>query len=231
MSCADFTESLNALLDGELSPQQAATLSSHLAHCPACTQTLAELAELRAGLAQLVPEADVPAELQARIEALLADEASRVVPFKPSARAWLPNRAGWIAAAVAIAAALMLAFIPRHDETKDLMSVRDAALRGGPAVYASASYPAVEGFKLIRSRTDEVAGHLAQVADYTRGSQTITLCIWPANGEPAHGIEHADYRGMAISYWNDGRNEYWAASATPGAGLQDFVAALKGGFV
>lgn len=228
MSCLDYNESLNALLDGELLPAQATPLAVHLAGCPACLKTLAELAELRAGLAQLVPEDKVPAELQGRIEALLADDTARVIPFKARSRPWLPNRAGWVAVATAIAAILVLVIMPRHDETKDLMSVHDAALRSGPALYASAATPApvVPGFQLTRTRTDEVAGHLAQVADYTRGGQTVTLCIWPANGEPAHGVKHAEYHGMAISYWNNGDYEYWAASAIPGTALKDFVGAL-----
>jgi anti-sigma factor RsiW len=85
----------------------------------------------------------------------------------------------------------------------------------------------VPGFQLTASRMDEVAGHLAQVAYYTRDGQTIVLCIWPANGEPAHGVKTAEYRGMAIKYWNDGDHEYWAASLSPGADLQKFVAVLS----
>jgi len=222
MSCAEYNESLNALLDGELPPAEAATLASHLAACPACTQTLAELAELRAGLALALPE-EAPPELQARIEALLLADGAEIIPFTPKPRSWLPNRPGWIAA-TALAAALMLTFLPHHDETKDLMSVRDAALRGGPAMYAATTPPpAVPGFQLTSSRMDIVAGHIAQVAVYTRDGQSITLCTWPANGEPAHGVKHAQYHGMTIDYWNDGDHEYWAASTSPD--LPGFVTA------
>lgn len=222
MSCADYNESLNALLDGELPPDQAATLASHLAACLACTRTLAELAELRAGLAQAVPE-EAPLELQARIEALLATDGANIIPFKP--RSWLPNRPGWIAA-TALAAALMLTFLPHHDETKDLMSVHDAAMRGSAGIYAAATPPpAVPGFQLTSSRMDMVAGHIAQVAVYTKDGRNITLCSWPANGEPAHGVKQGQYRGMTIDYWNDGEHEYWAASASANADLPGFVAA------
>jgi anti-sigma factor RsiW len=226
MSCEDYNDQLNALLDGELPPAQAALLAAHLATCPACTKSLAELAELRAGLAQLLPEAEAPAELQTRIEALLGAEAPQVIPLKPRRRLTVV-RTGWLAAG-ALAAALALALMPRHDPTKDLMSVRDAALRGAPGIYAAATPPAptVPGFQLAGSRMDEVAGHVAQVAYYTKSGQIIVLCIWPANGEPAHGVKTAEYRGMAINYWNDGDHEYWAASLTPNADLKDFVAAL-----
>jgi anti-sigma factor (TIGR02949 family) len=223
MSCADYNEPINALLDGELPPDQTAALTAHLAACPACTQTLAALAALRAGLAQALPQEDAPAALQARIEALLLAEGAEIIPFTPKPRRWLPNQPGWIAA-TALAAALVLTFLPHHDETKDLMSVHDAALRGGPALYAAATPPPnVPGFTLASSRMDEVAGRLAQVAVYTKNGQSITLCSWPANGEPAHGVKHAQYHGMPIDYWNDGDHEYWAASTSPD--LPGFVAA------
>lgn len=226
MSCADYNEHLNALLDGELPPEQAAPLAAHLATCPACTRTLAELAELRARLAQALPQEDAPAGLQSRIEALLAAGGAEIIPFTPKPRNWLPNLPGWVAAAT-LAAALMLTFLPHHDATKDLMSVRDAALRSGPTILAAATTPPmVAGFTLTSSRVDHVAGHLAQVAVYTKNGQSITLCSWPANGEPAHGVKHAQYRGMAISYWNDGQTEFWAATASPDADMQGFVTAL-----
>jgi Putative zinc-finger len=222
MSCADYNESLNALLDGELPPDQAAPLTAHLAICPSCAQTLAELAELRAGLAQAVAEA-VPPALQARIEALLATDGAEIIPLKP--RRWLPSRPGWIAA-TALAAALILTFLPHRDETKDLMSVRDAALRGSGLTANAVPAPFnVPGFQVSSNRMDEVAGHTAHVANYTKAGQTITLCSWPANGEPAHGVEHAQYHGMSIAYWNDGQTEYWAAS-TNAALLPGFVAAI-----
>lgn len=219
MSCADYNESLNALLDGEITPAQAAPLVAHIAGCADCTRTLAELAELRAGLALALPGEEVPADLQARIEAMLTPD---VLPFR---HRWRPAPS-WLAAG-ALAAALMLALLPRHDETKDLMSVRDAALRGGTGrggTGLAVQAPAVPGFQLASSRTDVVAGHMAQVAVYIRGGQTITLCNWPANGEKAHGVEQARYRGMGISYWNNGKTEYWVAST---GDVQDFVAALR----
>jgi anti-sigma factor RsiW len=36
-------------------------------------------------------------------------------------------------------------------------------------------------------------------------------------------------RGMAISYWNDGHEEYWVASRMPAPALPGFVQALRAG--
>jgi anti-sigma factor RsiW len=88
--------------------------------------------------------------------------------------------------------------------------------------------PAVAGFRLAAARADIVAGHPTHVFTFMRANQTVTLCIWAANGEPAHGVRNAVYRGMAIRYWNDGKQEYWAATAGPEATLDDFVGVLKG---
>jgi anti-sigma factor RsiW len=125
---------------------------------------------------------------------------------------------------------LVLLLLPHPDATRDLMSVRDAALRGGIAqgVATNIGAPAAVGFTLASARADIVAGHPARVFGYARADQTVTLCIWPAGGEPAHGVRDARYRGMTIRYWNDGKQEYWAASSGQAAVLDDFVAALRG---
>jgi anti-sigma factor RsiW len=108
------------------------------------------------------------------------------------------------------------------------MSVRDAALRGSvsPTV-ASTAGPAIPGFLLTASRSDIVAGHPARVLAYSKDRQTITLCIWSSNGEAAHGVRHAVYKGMGISYWNDGKQEYWAATTGTNGLLENFVTAAK----
>jgi anti-sigma factor RsiW len=234
MNCADYNESLSGLLDGELPAAQAAALAAHLAGCPACAQTLAELAALRADLAQMLPAGQAPADLQARIEALLGPEAAaetKIVPLRQPRRLPRASRALWLAMP-ALAAALIVALLPRHDPTKDLLSVHDAVLRSasltsGPMAAAPvAAPPSVPGFQLTANRTDIVAGHAAQVASYVRDGHSITLCIWPANGEPAHGVRQAVFQGMTIKYWNDGDHEYWAASAGPADNLAAFVRAL-----
>lgn len=231
MSGHDFSERLGALLDGELPPAVAAKLTAHLAICPDCARHLAELGALRAALAGTVPETAVSADLSARIVETLdiaATEPPRTVRFRPRIRAGsvLPFVAG-----LAVAAALMFAILPRHGVTGDLIAVRDAALRGTVTAVsgapAPAPAPAVAGFRLVASRNDVIAGHRARVLIYDRRGQTVTLCIWKADGEPAHGVREARYRGMTIDYWNDGTDEFWAASAGPADGLRPFVRKVR----
>jgi anti-sigma factor RsiW len=229
MSCTDRIEELNALLDGELPAEQAALLVPHLANCPECAKVFADLARLRAGLSQAIPRKEAPAALVMRIEAALDAEAAKTGTRKPIPflRRPVARRAAWIGAAAALAAMLIIALLPRNDPSRDLMAVRDATLRGTVSQGAtSAGAPAVPGFQLASARTDVIAGHTSQVLVYKGAGDTITLCIWPANGEPAHGVRKAVYQGTYISYWNDGKREFWAAAPAPAAALDGFVHAL-----
>ena len=231
MNCDDRTLQLNALLDGELPATEAAELTAHLASCPQCSRLLAELGALRAALADTFPEEVISPEFHARIAgaidgALAGGGGDNVIRFRP--RAWWPQLAS-LTAGAALAAMLTLALLPNQHQNSELMAVRDAALRGGAVLAAAggAAAPNVPGFQLTRARQDVVAGHPAQVLAYMHAQQTITLCIWPANGEPAHDVREAKYRGMAISYWNDGTSEYWAASAGSDAVLKSFVTEVR----
>lgn len=235
MSHASYTEQLSAVLDGELPPADMAAFTRHVAACPDCSKSLAELAALRAALHREIPDEEVSPDFYAKISGLLDQQTSAL---KPEVKATnvvtlklrpVRQNIGWIAAGTAIAAMLMILLLPHHDETKDLMSVRDAALRMSVSqeVASNIVVPSVAGFRLDGARTDIVAGHRAQVFAYQQANQMVTLCIWPANGEPAHGVRDAVYKGMAINYWNDGKQEYWAASAGSAETLHDFVAALK----
>jgi hypothetical protein len=113
----------------------------------------------------------------------------------------------------------------------DLMGVRDATMRGATAqAEAGADAPVVPGFVLASARMDVVAGHTSQVLIYKgadKGAKgTVTLCVWPSNGEPAKAVSNMVMKGTDISYWNDGKTEFWAASPAPETTLDGFVRAL-----
>ncbi|HEY1856874.1 anti-sigma factor family protein [Acidocella sp.] len=231
MNHESYSEQLNAMLDGELRAAEIVPLARHITACQDCAKHLTELIALRAALQQEYPEEDVSSEFYEKIAGLLdreiqQPESPNVIPFRPRP---VRRRIAWLAAGTAIAAMLAILLLPHQNPTQDLMSVRDAALRGSlsPTVAVNNSGPAIPGFRLTASRSDIVAGHPARVLAYSKDSQTITLCIWSADGEAAHGIRDAVYKGMAISYWNDGKQEYWAATTGTNGLLENFVAAAK----
>jgi anti-sigma factor RsiW len=235
MSYTQYSEQLSAMLDGELAPADVAVLTVHLASCADCAKHLAELAALRAALHNAISEEEVSPDFYVKISGALNRQTSTPTPDVK-----MPNvitlklrsvrqKTGWIAAVSAIAAMLMVLLLPHHDEIRDFMGVRDAALRGSVSQLVASNMvgPTVAGFRLASARPDIVAGHPTWVFAYTREDQTVTLCIWSANGEPAHGVRNAIYKDVAISYWNDGKQEYWAATPGPVATLNDFVTAMK----
>jgi anti-sigma factor RsiW len=231
MNHESYSEQLNAMLDGELRAADIAPLARHITACPDCTRQLAELTALRAALHQEYTADEAPQEFYAKIVGLLDHErqqadAPKIIPLQPRP---VRRRIAWLAAGTAIAAMLAIALLPHRDVTPDLMSVRDAALRGGISapVALSTPGPVVPGFQLTAARSDIVAGHPSRVLAYAKGRQTIVLCIWSANGEAAHGVRHAVYKGMAISYWNDGRQEYWAATTGSNDLLEEFITSAR----
>ncbi len=237
MSCDERLVQLSALLDGELRAAEVAELTTHLAVCPDCARRLAELGRLRAALADAVPEEEISAAFLARIEAALnaatpAPASAQVLPFVPRRR---PDLRAFVLGAVAAAAAAMLLFTSMKPPKNiiDLAAVHDASLRGGAIGLGKSAgptdMPGIPGFELASAHRDIVAGHAAEVLAYTAPQGSITLCIWKANGEPAHTPREGNYRGTNIMYWNNGREEYWVAGSLPMQTIEAFGQLVRSG--
>ena len=118
---------IQADVDGELSPAEAAQVGAHLDGCPACTETQAQLLELSGRLRRELPYHPAPdalrAAVRARIAAMSMPEATQpgrtpAVVRRPSWWARLPRPRLWSAApfgagfAVAAGLAFMLVLAP-----------------------------------------------------------------------------------------------------------------------
>ncbi len=101
---------LSALLDGELSPEEAVALRAEIARSPELAARLAALAAVDDGLRTL-PHRAVPSDLRARVAQRIASE--RMPPRR--ARRWLAAAARAAAAAVV---ALLALPRTRSDETQ-----------------------------------------------------------------------------------------------------------------
>ena len=97
-TCEDYEELISARLDGALTDEERAALDAHLAGCPRCRRTAAELARVDAALRSL--DGAAPVDLTARVRERIGEE--RAVPLRR------PRRAMW---GVACAAALALALV------------------------------------------------------------------------------------------------------------------------
>src|SRR3984957_14233932 len=121
---------LNALVDGELSVEQAAAAKLHLDECPSCTANALNLALLKSATAKAGQRYTVPSQLEQRLRSLASSQ-TRQTPRAPAAASSTLLRT--LSAAVAIAAMLLVVatgwiFTQRHAQTSELASVQQAAL-------------------------------------------------------------------------------------------------------
>ncbi|WP_433930117.1 anti-sigma factor [Sorangium cellulosum] len=103
-SCAQFEYALSAYVDGELDPDHAVDLESHLVQCPPCFEQVKVLRSLRASLKRSKPPA-CPNALRARVAASIAHEHAREAAQSFEARPRLMHRG--YAAALAVAAGVV----------------------------------------------------------------------------------------------------------------------------
>jgi anti-sigma factor RsiW len=240
MSCKDRALELNALIDGELPLEAQAVLLGHIPTCPNCAAELAGLMMLRARLARLAPIEQPDEALTKRIDRAITSQAVG----RPSRRLILAGAGG-----LAIAAAIFLMLLPRHDEASTIRAVVDAALRqeippaaivladtrtGGADAWFSrhrlVTPPVPDltpaGFRFLGCRTDIVAGHRASILVYGDAGQLVTLEVWPAGGEAAHKVRSGAADQHAVAYWNNGRSEFWVSGADRGI-VTRFTAAYR----
>ena len=98
MQCDQNPTTLAAYLDGELSPEQAATIHTHIATCPQCALEIAELARLHRSLLPARNRFTPSAEFRQKIQNQLAQPKPR------------PKHFNFIPIALALAAMLLLTF-------------------------------------------------------------------------------------------------------------------------
>jgi len=108
---AHLGDALSALLDGELSDDDAAGARTHLAGCDVCEAEMAAVAQVRSLLRDL-PPAEPPADFYRRIRTPVVTDTPRPMPVPAR-----PRRRVGVAAFAACAAAtlVLLGFAAPHD--------------------------------------------------------------------------------------------------------------------
>lgn len=248
MTCPETPRSL-ALMDGELSGDEAARAEAHLADCAECQASVEDAAALRQAIRTQATYHAAPPHLAARIAAALDHEPVRLKPR----RAWDLRSLGAGAAGgvgiSAIAASLVLVMLapPAADRlaqsltdahTGALMSGREISVvssnhhtvkpwfAGRIAVSPPVTDFADQGFVLLGGRVDTVAGQPAAVVVYGHGAHRIDLFAWPDRGAPltGEGLRHG-YRWIG---WRQGDLDLAAVSDTDAAALEKFVNLVRG---
>ncbi len=224
--------------DGELGVADAAALAVHLDGCTACRALRDGLAGLSRRLHADAPRHAAPASLRAALERQAMPLAS-----PPAIRRWrLPRAAIGGGAALAIAASVTLALLPRGGDPgeaavashiralqpghlTDVLSTDQHTVKpwfNGRLDYAPPVRDfAAAGFPLHGGRLDYLDGRAVAALVYQRGGHVIDLYIWPGNADPARAEAFAGYN---VVHWHDAGMRFLAVSDLNLAELQGFVA-------
>ncbi|MBA3913688.1 MAG: zf-HC2 domain-containing protein [Acidobacteriales bacterium] len=106
MACDQWSDKLDAYLDGELPPEEDRSFREHLPHCSACLSGSVERLQLKRSLQEAGARFTPGAALRARIEASV----------KPPRSLWV--KWPWLSASLAAAASLLIAGVLWTQQTR-----------------------------------------------------------------------------------------------------------------
>lgn len=242
--CLEAGHLLDAYIDNELGPAEAAEVRGHLASCAACRQTIADRESLGRLVRQL-PYYQAPNALRAKIAS-----ASTRTRFNLRLFAW----AAVLALAVSLGASFEIVRVARSrtaGETTDsvanevvgdhVRALRDSRLfdvRSSdqhtvkPWFLGKLDFsPPVEdlssiGFPLVGGRLDRVRGQVVAALVYQRRLHPISLYIWPV-ADGAADDDTRTVRGFQVRHWTRNGMSFWAVSDVNDAELGEFVRGLR----
>jgi anti-sigma factor RsiW len=228
---------IQADVDGELSPAEAARVAAHLDACPDCARRQAALLALTSRIREEIPRHRAPGPLREVVAAkAMIRPARRIVPSR-----------GWWAggATAALAASLaMFAVFPRANPMPDwIVAAHIRALQPDHLVDVVSSEQhtvkpwfagrlpfappvknlSAEGFPLVGARLDYLPGNTAATLVYRRRQHVINLFIWPVDGDE-RDASAGTREGYNFLRWKSGGMTFWAASDLNAKELGDFAA-------
>lgn len=239
--CDEFRLLIQADMDGELAPAEAARLVAHLQHCTACTGVQAQLMALSDRVRREVPAHAASAALRAAVTRRLAAAA----PARPQAR----RRPVWLGAsfgagfALAASAALLLLPLGGAQLPDELVASHIRALQPGHLMdvistdqhtvkpWFDGRLPfappvkdlAAAGFPLAGGRLDYLAGQTAAAMIYRRGQHVIDLYAFAGTDLPAGLAPTGSRDGYNFIRWQQDGMSFWAVSDLNAEEMAEFV--------
>lgn len=237
--CHEMRLLIQADVDGELEPAEAARVAAHLDTCPGCAALQRRLIALSARLRAELPQPPAPARLRVAVRRSVTARRRHARPPP-----WL---IGSLSAA-ALAACLALFLLPAADDAMPQMMVAAhlRALQPQHLVDVASSEQhtvkpwfagrlpfsppvqdfAAQGFPLVGGRLDQLPGQPVAALVYRRRNHVIDLFVWPVAGESpqlAGGPESGRREGYNFIRWSAGEMRFWAVSDLNAAELAAFA--------
>jgi anti-sigma factor RsiW len=245
--CAEMRLKLQADLDGELEPGDAAAVAAHTLTCPDCAATQAELGALSARLRTELSYHAAPARLRQALAARIAPPVQAPPVQAPPVRR-LP-RLGFgmsFGAGFALAACLALAIVlPRGggEMADSIVASHIRALQPGHLMDVVSTDQhtvkpwfdgrldfappvkdlAADGFPLIGGRLDYLAGRAVAALAYRRDKHIIDLYVWPGTASPIAGFGDGARHGYNVEHWTQDGMVFWAVSDVEPTQLAEFA--------
>jgi anti-sigma factor RsiW len=233
-------EMIDALIDGELTSEEAAEVRQHLTGCADCTRTLEERTALSRQVKGL-PRFTAPDVLRARLRSTSVGDAS--MPVTPPRRQRRPLALPLAAAAVLlfaigftmtlrsrpepvdeqVVASHIRSLMPGH--LTDVQSTNQHKVKPwfNGRVNLSPSVPNLDsaGFPLLGGRLDYIEGKTVAVVVYGRRAHIINVFSWAeAGSDQAPSSETRN--GFHLIYSRTNGIEQWIASDLNPQELEDF---------
>jgi len=252
MSHPEMEAQVDAYLDGELAPADAAEVEAHLVECAACARFRTDRLALRSAIVAAAPRGEASAALRGTLGDAIRREAAPATRLRPASR----SRWTWLAAAATVALVAMgswrlgasraaegeladqvlashvRSLMPGHLSdvvSSDQHTVKpwfDGRLDFSPPVHDFAG----RGYPLLGGRMDYVGGRAVAALAYGRRKHVISVFLWPtpASGSaPQLMTRPAARQGYHLLHWTTPDFTYWVASDLGLAELNDFAGLLQ----
>ncbi|HTH98111.1 MAG TPA: zf-HC2 domain-containing protein [Stellaceae bacterium] len=254
-ACDEMHLLIQADIDGELRPAEAAGVAAHVEQCADCRKVQDELLALSQRIRMEATRHRAPDSLHAMLRDMASRAPSDAMPKAPAQIVTMPQRRRIPAASFGLGFALAacLAWFLVLPQPRDaglpesIVSAHVHALQPGHLMdvvstdqhtvkpWFDGKLPfappvkdlASQGFPLAGGRLDYVQGHTAAAMVYRHGLHVVELFAWP---EP--GASTAPSAGSQDGYnylrWRQDGMSFWAVSDVSPPDLASFVADWRG---